>query len=203
MLITEQFLIASGVGPTQAKIFALPLTRACSNYFITTPARIAGFIAQCQVESVNFTKLEEYLYYTSAERIHRVWPKVSLTRAKTLVRKPEELANYVYANRLGNGGPLSGDGWKFRGRGLFQLSGADNYKQITAATGIPFFDDPELARVSVYAAASAAWFWHKNGLNDYADLMQWDKITRKVNGRAMLAADERRKSSNEILAALA
>jgi putative chitinase len=192
-MITIASLIAIGIPPTQARLFAGPLASACERFHIDTPLRAAGFIAQCQVESIGFTTLEENLYYSTPERIFRVFPsKVpNLGVATSIARQPQKLANLVYADRLGNGNEATGDGWRFRGRGLKMITGRYNYTEASKALGVSFVDNPDLAAEPIGACLTAAWFWNKHGLNTFADSAKWDDITRVVNGPAMLKKFER------------
>lgn len=204
-MLTLANLIAAGVAPTQARAFLAPLSAACARFAINTPARIAGFVAQCRVESAGFTALEESLYYRDPARIMRIWPSrvTSLQQAQSLARNPQGLANVVYANRLGNGDAASGDGWRFRGRGLKQLTGKANYADAAQALNRPYVTDPDLVAQPEDACMTAAWFWHANKLSLLADSAQWDAITRAVNGPGMLQAAERRQYSEEAARVLA
>jgi putative chitinase len=204
-VITVAVLIAAGIAPTQARLFVEPLGSACDRYQINKPARIAAFVAQAAHESQEFTRLEENLFYRSPERIRQVWPTRvrSMAEAAKLIRNPERLANCVYANRLGNGDESSGDGWQFRGRGLFQLTGRANYMAAGASIGNPYKTHPELVREPWHAALTAAWFWASIDGNNLADASLIDTLTRKINGPAMLAADERRSRFDEALRAFA
>lgn len=194
MTITAAQLIAAGVQPTQAKAFADPLSAACALFDISTPVRIAGFVSQCVHESAGFTRLEENLFYTTPERIRAMWPSrvTSLAEAATLCRNPRALANRVYANRLGNGTPDTWDGWRFRGRGLFQLTGRNNYKDAGEALGRPFLTNPDLVAEPSDACLTAAWFWNRNKLNDLADASNVTAITRLINGPALAGLNERK-----------
>lgn len=204
-MITVAMLIATGIAPTQARLFVEPLGSACERYAINKPARIAAFIAQAAHESQEFTRLEENLFYRNPERIRQVWPTRvrSMAEAAKLIRNPERLANTVYANRLGNGDESSGDGWLFRGRGLFQLTGRANYMAAGSSIGNPYKTHPELVREPWHAALTAAWFWASIDGNNLADASLIDTLTRKINGPAMLAADERRSRFDEALRAFA
>jgi len=197
-------LIASGIGPTQARRFQPVLGPALARFAITTPRRIAAFLAQAHVESGGFSSLEENLYYTSPARIAAVWPSrfPSAEAAAPFARAPERLANRVYANRLGNGPEDSGDGWRFRGRGLKQLTGRANYAEAARALGRPYVAEPGLVAEPADAALTAAWFFARESCNALADAGDWDAITRRVNGPAMLAAAERRRRTREALRAL-
>lgn len=198
-------LVSAGIAPTQARIFAEPLADACARFGIDTPVRVAGFVAQCRVESAGFTTLEESLYYTSPERIRRLFPSTvpDLEVAARLARNSQALANRVYGGRLGNGNEASGDGWRFRGRGLKQLTGRYNYTEAALALGQPYVEHPDLVAEPGGACLTAAWFWHRHGLNVFADASHWDAITRVVNGPGMLQAFERRQYSAEGVRAFA
>lgn len=204
-LITVARLIAAGVAPTQARIFADPLAAACALFDISTPARIGAFIAQCRIESANFTHLEENLNYTTAERIRQIFPSrvTSLMQAATLVRNPKALANCVYAGKNGNGDVDSGDGWRYRGRGIGGLTGRTNYLNAEVGTGRPYVDQPDLVAQPSDACLSFAWYWHSIKGNLLADAWNIDAITRAVNGPAMLEATLRRQWSDEAVSALA
>lgn len=202
-LITVRSLVAAGLAPTQARTFAEPLAAACARFQIDTPARVAGFVAQARVESADFTRLEENLSYTTPERIRGVFPSrvPSLADAARLVRNPQSLANRVYASRLGNGPEASGDGWRYRGRGVVQLTGRANYADAAESLARPYVERPELVAEPADACLTAAWFWHSRKLSILADSAQWDAITRAVNGPAMLHADLRRQHAEQALTA--
>lgn len=193
-------LIAAGVPPTQARLFQEPLARACERFSINTPARLGGFVAQCRVESADFTRLEENLRYTKPERLLQVFPAriTGLADAAQLIAKgPQAIASRVYARKLGNGDEASGDGWRYRGRGLKQLTGRSNYSDAAVALGRPYIEQPELVATLEDACLTAAWFWHTVKGNALADSAQWAAITRAVNGPAMLQADLRQQYSEE------
>lgn len=186
-------LIQIGVEPTQARQFADPLKAAMALFAIDTPQRQAAFLAQCMAESGKFTRLEENLRYTTPERIRAVFPRrvESLAEAAPLVRNPQALANRVYAGRNGNGDEASGDGWRYRGRGLFQLTGRANYARASAALAVDYVSAPELVSEPSDACLTAAWYWQSNGCNEMVDAGRFDATTRAINGPAMLHARER------------
>lgn len=204
-MITLAALIAAGIAPTQARLFLAPLAAACERFAINTPARVAGFVAQCRVESAGFTALEESLYYRDPTRVRAIFPSTvhSIAEAMPLVRNPQALANRVYAERLGNGNEASGDGWRYRGRGLKQLTGRSHYSDAAVELGRPYLEQPDLVAQPEDACLTAAWFWHTIKGNVLADSAQWDAITRAVNGPAMLQADLRRQYSAEAVAVFA
>jgi len=192
-LISIAGLIAAGIAPNLARVWAWPLSTACGRHDITTPVRIAAFVAQCGHESAGFALLEESLYYRSAERIQAMWPRrvASLADAARLVARPEALANRVYADRLGNGPEASGDGWRYRGRGLIQITGRANYAELAKVLGQPYDLRPDLVAQPIHAALTAAWFWQRHGCNELADASHIDAITRTINGPAMAGAQDR------------
>lgn len=200
-MLTVAFLIAAGLAPTQARQFVDPLKASCALFDISTPPRLAGFIAQCRVESQNFTQLEEGLFYRDAARIADIFKSrvASEADARRLVGNPKLLANTVYANRLGNGDVASGHGWLYRGRGLKHLTALDNYTAAERALGRPYVTQPDLVAQPSDACLTAAWFWHSNGCNALADRLDWDGLTRKVNGPRKLQAKRRKQYSEQIL----
>lgn len=166
------------------------LNAAMERFDIDTPARVAAFLAQVAHESTEFRKLVENLNY-SAAGLCKTWPKRFTTpdAAKPYERNPEVLANYVYAKRLGNGDVASGDGWRFRGRGLIQLTGRGNYRSCGTAVTLPLEAEPERLETPEAAALAAAQFWQSRGLNHLADDRNDDNddedfvtITTIING---------------------
>jgi putative chitinase len=187
-------LIALGIGPTQARQFAGPLSPSCTLYGIDTPARQAAFIAQCAHESQMFVHLDENLYYSSPERIQAVFPShvKSVDDAAHLAKNPQALANRVYANRMGNGDEASGDGWRFRGAGLLMLTGRENHEACALAVKQPIDSIGDWMRQPYGACLSAAWFWaSKPKLNALADTGDIDAVSRIVNGGSIGLAERR------------
>ena len=167
----------------------IPLNQVFVKYDIGTPKRQAAFIGQCAVESANFTRLQENLNY-SAQRLTQVWPSrfPNISMAEPYANNPEKLANFVYAGRMGN--LQDGDGWKFHGRGLIQLTGRENYANCGSGVGVDLIDNPDLLLTPKYAVLSAGWFWNKKGLNALADTQEYGAITRRING-GLTGLDER------------
>jgi putative chitinase len=165
--------------------FIGPLNQAMAKWDIASNARVAAFLAQAAHESAELTHLEENLNY-SAEALVRVWPKrFTAEEAAVCARQAEKIANRVYADRLGNGPPESGDGWRYRGRGIFQLTGKANYEACSiaiAGDADTLLLNPELLTAPMYACESAGWFWASRGLSDLADRGGFEEITRKING---------------------
>lgn len=198
-------LIRLGVNPTQARQFADPLRAAMALHDISTEQRRAAFLAHCILESARFTRLEENLFYTTPERIRAVWPSRfrTIDEARPFARNPKALANRAYADRNGNGNEASGDGWRYRGRGLFQLTGRANYLRASRATGRPYIESPDLVADPSDACLTAAWFWAENGGNRMIDSNQFQATTRMINGPAMLHANERLALYQEAIGATA
>lgn len=163
--------------------FLTELNKQLPLYNIVTPLRIAAFLAEGSEETGELTKLTENMYY-SASRIMQVWPTRfhSIEVAMQYEHNPEKLGNYVYANRMGNGGPESGDGYKYRGRGWFNGTGKLFYKRMSNLTGIDFIKDPDLLAIPRYAVQSACEDWKACNLNILADVQNIKAITRKING---------------------
>lgn len=204
-LISIATLVGAGVAPTQARLYLAPLAAACARFGIGTVPRVAAFLAQCMVESGRFVHVEENLYYSTPERIRQIWPTrvPSLADAARLARNPQALANTVYAGRLGNGDAASGDGWRYRGRGLIQLTGRNGYADAGEALAQPYLQQPELVATPEHACLTAAWYWHTHKLNALADAGQIDAITKAVNGAAMLHRAERAQLTADTLQAIA
>jgi len=168
-----------------------PLLDTFIKYNISTTQRQASFIGQCQHESNNFRTLEENLHY-SADGLMRTWPSRFPSRdvAEQYAENPEKIANKVYAGRMGNGTEESGDGWKFHGRGVIQLTGKENYVNFGSAIGVDLISNPNYLIDPRYAALSAGWFWNKKGLNDLADKQDYKTMTERING-GTLGIDDR------------
>lgn len=157
---------------------------------IHTTVRQAAFLAQVLLESGELRQLQESLSY-STQRLRQVWPQRFLSDAvaEAYAHNPQKLADKVYANRMGNGDEASGDGWKYRGRGLIQLTGRENYSSFGTAMHVDALADPDLLLQPAGAALSAAWFWQSKGLNEVADLTvgrdgdtHFVELTRRING---------------------
>lgn len=167
------------------------LAPAFQKYEIETPDRIASFLAQTGYESGQYNRIEENLNYSTAARLTKVWPKRFPDEASAMpyVNNPQGLANLVYANRMGNGDAQSNDGFRYRGRGIIQLTGRSNYDSAGDAMGVNLLETPELLSDPKWAALSAGWYWQSRGLNELADdrthdddLEDFARITRRING---------------------
>ena len=176
--------IAPGAPDKAAGEFVDTFNKWSEKFGITTPLRAAHFISQCVHECAELKAFEENLNY-SEKGLLKVFPKYfNATTAKQYARKPEKIANRVYANRMGNGNEASGDGWKYRGRGSIGLTGRSNYLAYSTS-GFCVGDlmaHPEWLAKSPGCYKSAMWFWWKNGLNAIADTGDVNAVTKRVNG---------------------
>ncbi|MBB4820920.1 putative chitinase [Pseudomonas alcaligenes] len=214
MQITQQQLLQTLPNARQqAGVFVSAINRAAARFNITSPVRLAAFLAQVGHESGELTRLVENLNY-SAQALANTWParfaEDPQARVKTpnglalrLQRQPEAIANAVYGGRMGNGPAASGDGWCFRGRGLIQLTGRANYSAAGADLGVDLVAHPELLEQPEHAAMAAAWFWGSCGLNELADRGDFERITRRINGGLNGLEDRKRiwRRAREVLMA--
>lgn len=187
MITTEQ-LEQLGIGPE----WLIPLDKTFKKYEINTLKRQACFIGQCMHESGGFKQLNENLNY-GAKGLVATWPSrfPNLEYAAEFERKPERIANKVYGGRMGN--TEEGDGWKYHGRGLIQLTGKENYDNCGSGLGVDLVGNPDWLATPEYAALSAGWFWNKKGLNALADSMDVDTMTKRINGGSIGIADRQAK----------
>jgi predicted chitinase len=186
-------------------IWAPALSTAFTKYAMTSHRAMAAAVGQFLVETgAAFQETVENLNYTTAERIYEVFPSSfsSVTEAEGYVRKPEALANRVYADKLGNGNEASGDGYRFRGRGLIQLTGRTEYAQFAASIGKTVDEVSAYCETPEGAAMSGCWYFSSHGCVPLAESWQLSEITRRVNGSAMLGNDQRIAYSNAMLKAL-
>lgn len=164
---------------------------------ITTKEQVAMFLAQCGHETGGFTRFTENLNY-SAERLLAVFPKYFKTRAdaEKVARRPQEIANIVYANRMGNGDSKSGDGWKYRGRGLIQLTGRQNYVKFTNYIKKPeLLEKPDEFNTIHYYIQMAIWYWKVNALETISNI---ETVTRRING-GLNGIEDRKKLFKQIM----
>lgn len=162
------------------------LSKLLPDYEINTPQRIAAFIAQCAHESGGFMVLQENLNYRPAT-LRKIFPKYFPDDAIandycSRPNKQEAIANKVYANRMGNGDEASGDGYRYRGRGLIQLTGKDNYTFFAGSLGITVEEAAEYMATFEGACQSACFFWEQNKLNQWADKNDIVTLTKRING---------------------
>ena len=175
------------------------LSSVLPTYEIDSPQRVAAFIAQCTHESGGFKRLKENLNY-KAESLVKVFPKYfpSLDLAKQYAHDQEKIANRVYGGRMGNGDEASGDGWRYCGRGLIQLTGKDNYTFFAGSLGIPVEEAAEYLATFEGAAQSACWYWEQNKLNRFADANDVKGLTRAING-GYIGLEDRMKHTEHAL----
>ena len=177
--MTSEQLSKLGINPDW-----LPwLQKTCDKYSIDNTNRQAAFLGQLMHESNCLKSLQENLHY-SANGLKAVWGSRFPTDeiANQYANQPDRIASKVYANRMGNGDEESGDGWKYRGRGLIQCTGKDLYKTLSDALNIDLINDPDMLLQMPYAALSAGWFWNKKGLNALADMRDYKEMTKRING---------------------
>jgi putative chitinase len=168
-------------------------------YEINTPQRVAAFIAQCAHESGGFKFLKENLNY-KAESLVKVFPKYfkTLDEARAYEKQPAKIANRIYGNRMGNGDEASGDGFRYCGRGLIQLTGKENYTWFAASLEIPVEEAAEYLETFEGAVQSACWFWETNNLNQWADKGDILTLTKRING-GTIGLEDRIKHYNHAL----
>lgn len=158
------------------------LSRILPDYEINTVPRVAAFLAQCAHESANFTALKENLNYTAAS-LSRVWPtRFPAGIAEQYAHNPEKIANRAYCDRMGNGPEASGDGWRYAGKGLIQLTGRDNYSRFAESIQTPVEEVAEYLQTFEGSCQSASWYWESNSLNQYADVWDIKTLSIRING---------------------
>lgn len=201
-MITATQLVKIMPACKNAAVYAELFNELFPKFDITTKKRQAAFISQVGHESGSLNRLIENLNY-SAEGLASTWPgrystgkKIIVNDktvnepnllAKSLHRRPEAIANNCYANRLGNGDEKSGDGWRYRGRGLMQITGKANYQMCSSYCGVDLVKNPELLEQKRCAVETALCFWRHNKLNALADKIVLEKpnvtdLTQKING---------------------
>ena len=175
------------------------LNETFSRFNITTNNQKAMFIGQCSHESGNFRLLQENLNYKAAT-LMKLWPKrfPTLEVANQYAGNARAIANKVYADRMGNRDEASGDGYRFRGKGLVQLTGHSNHFHAGKALGVDFVMQPDLVATPKYAALTAGWFWETHKLNPPADALDYTKVTKIING-GTIGPDDRIKHITEAL----
>jgi putative chitinase len=213
---TIAHLTAAGVSKELAERWLPHVQAAFDRFGINTERQVAAWIAQCAHESAGFKMLTENLNY-SADTMAVVWPsrfavlgpdkKPVKVKGKNqpnkfalaLHRQPEMIANTVYANRMANGNIESGEGWKYRGRGLKQLTGKDNYTRCGQGLGMDLVGNPDLLLTPEGASLSAAWFWSVNKCGPIADSGDFVALTKKING-GTIGLEDRQKRYKAVLA---
>ena len=207
MKLTVEQLGAMIPSNNEVEAWCQELNRALPKYDIDTPKRVAAFISQCAHESRDFTALEENLNYSKGalERVFGRYFGEGKRDAAEYARNPEKIANYVYMDEyrskrgaLGNTQP--GDGWRFRGKGLKQLTGRNNVEGFAKDYGMSADEASECLETKEGALASALWFWDKNGLNEIADTGSVKAATKRINGGDIGLDDRQRRYATAIQA---
>ncbi len=212
-------LIAAGIKREVAEKWLPHVQTALQRFNIDSPKRVAAWLAQTAHESGGYTMLSENLNYRAAT-LAACWPNrfaelgpdkkpkknekgalIPTKVAESIAGKPELIANLVYSSRMGNGPAESGEGWKYRGRGLKQLTGKDNYTRCGAALGMDLVGQPDLLLDPEGAALSAAWFWDANKCSDYIDRDDFTGLTKRING-GTIGLPDREKRYKAVLATL-
>lgn len=184
--------------PEVVKALIASMSILAEKYGLSSPLRMSHFLAQTAHESGGFRLIEENLNY-SADGLNKIFPKYFIRAgrdAQAYHRQPEKIANVVYASRMGNGDTASGEGYKFRGRGLIQLTGKSNYSALATDLGVSIDETVAYLATPEGAVESAAWFWNKNGLNTLADKDDVTAVTKKING-GTIGLDDRIKHTKE------
>ncbi len=185
----------------EPEVFCNLLDNLLSASGIDTKERVVMFLAQCGHESQGFTRFTEGLNY-GAEGLLATFPKYfpDLKTAKAYERQREKIANKVYANRMGNGPESSGDGWKFRGRGIIMATGKETYSKLSEFIGENLIETPDLISTDMNISIKCAiWFWNKNKLNAFADSKDIKSVTKIING-GYNGLEDRTKHYKELMA---
>ena len=199
MQITKQQLAEIIPGNPYLDHWLSALNEILPEYEIDTPKRVAAFLAQCAHESGGFKFLKENLNYR-AESLLKVFPKYfkTLDEAKKYEKQPQKIANRIYGNRMGNGDEASGDGYRYCGRGLIQLTGKNNYTMFAESLEMSVEDVPEYLETFEGAVQSACFFWEQNNLNQWADKGDILTMTKRING-GTIGLEDRIKHYNHAL----
>lgn len=189
-LTSAQLRNALDIPSKRAELWIDPINAALERFKIIEPLHVAAFLAQVGHESTQLSVVEENLNY-SANGLRGYFSKYfSAGEFDEFARKPQAIANRVYANRMGNGDEASGDGWKHRGRGCIQVTGKHNYEKCGQVLGLDLLEQPDLLLEQMNAALSAGWFWHSRGLNGLAGDI---RATTKVINGGLNGLDDRKK----------
>lgn len=180
--LTDRQLATAAMCPLARAVRWGPyVRRAMERFEIHTPRRIALFLGQVGHESTSLLRVEENLNYSASGLLSTFGRYFTAAEAAQYARQPRRIASRAYANRLGNGSEASGDGWTYRGRGLIQCTGRNNYQRMSVLLGLPLLASPHLLTELEHAAESAAAYWHDNGLNALADTGDVLAVSRKIN----------------------
>lgn len=181
-ILTQDQLSQMIPGNTNVAEWYEALEKLLPDYDINTPHRVAAFVAQCAHESGNFKAIKENLNYR-AETLGKVWPRLfPADVAEQYAHNQEAIANRAYADRMGNGDEASGDGFRYCGRGLIQLTGKNNYQAFADSVEMAIEDVPAYLATFEGAVQSACWFWESQNLNQLADAGDVLTMTKRING---------------------
>lgn len=203
MTLTKEHIIHILHGNADAAAWADAALEILPKYEINTPNRIAGFFAQCGHESMNFTVLSENLNYR-AETLEKLFSKYFSKAGRNAVdyaKQPEKIANVIYASRMGNGDTASGEGYAFRGRGVIQLTGKDNYSAFASSIKMSLPDVIDYVQTKKGALESACWYWNSRNINAACDANDITKMTKLVNG-GTIGLEDRKHHYEQALAVL-
>ena len=198
-MVNAEQLQKLGIGPQWVDA----LNETFQRFNIVTNNQKAMFIGQCSHECGNFRLLEENLNYKAAT-LMKLWPKrfPNMEVANAYAGNPKKIANSVYSSRMGNRDEASGDGFRFRGRGIIQLTGHSSYFHAGKALGVDFVSEPDLVSTPNFATLTGGWFWSTHNLNAPADALDYTKVTKIING-GTIGLDDRIKHVQMALAVLA
>ena len=201
MTLTKDHIIHILHGNADAAAWADAALEILPKYEINTPNRIAGFFAQTCHESMNFSALSENLSYRkeTLEKLFSKYFSKAGRNAADYEKQPEKIANVIYASRMGNGDTASGDGYRFRGRGVIQLTGRDNYTAFGKTIGMTAEQVIDYVQTKKGALESACWYWNSRNINAACDDIV--KMTKLVNG-GTIGLEDRRKHYEQALAVL-
>jgi putative chitinase len=194
ILTTDKLLQIMPKCPTdQADSYVANMNSCFAAAQINTKLRVAAFLSQAAVETNELQSFVENLNY-SAQLLMKIWPHrfPTLDIANQYAHHPQKIANSVYSNRLGNGSPESNEGWAYRGRGILQITGKDNYADASQVSGIDLVADPDKAADPQYMFAIAVDYWTKNQINALADQDDIKAVSEAVNGGDTGLADRMR-----------
>jgi putative chitinase len=187
MELTVDQIRAVAVSAQSARVAEMlaPMNAAMAEADVSTALRAAMWLAQLSHETADFHTMEENLNYSAASLL-AVFPQhFTAQQALSYARQPQRIAARAYCNRLGNGDEEGGDGWRYRGRGAIQITGAKNYRDCGRALGVDLLGSPDLAATPGLCFRVAGWFWKANYINRYADKGDVEGATRAINGPAM------------------
>lgn len=203
-MITPMQLRAVFPACRNPNVWCRAIGQVIAEFELDQPHRLAMWLAQCGYESSSFNTLREILSYSTVAKLRAVFPREFPTddAAQLYVMNPMRLGNFIYASKLGNGNEASGDGFKYRGGGLIQLTGRENYRAAGEALGLDLVLRPAQIISEPVAARTAGYFWSLKDLNAAADAGDFEHTTRAINGEAMQGADERRALWQKLIAQL-